>query len=63
MTQVTQKVGLDPTIRGNAMTRDGITVQIIAEGPGVGWLERKVTQRNHRRWQAGKRPNKFGIWR
>jgi hypothetical protein len=54
---------LEPTIRGNGITADGIVVQIIAEGPGIGPLERILTKRNHRRWCAGKRPNKYGIWR
>lgn len=63
MTQVATPAKLQPTIRASAITVDGVSVQVVAEGPGIGWLERKLTERNAKRWKAGLRPNRYGLWR
>lgn len=54
---------LEPTVRAEAITLDGIPVLIEASGPGTSWLERRRARRNHARWCAGLRPNRFGVWR
>ncbi len=54
---------LEVTTRASAITKDGVTVKVVAEGPGVPFLERRYAERNMRLWNQGKRPNRLGIWR
>lgn len=54
---------LKPTIRGYATMRDGRQVQTVAEGPGIGRIERIRVERNRARWNRGLRPNRLGLWR
>lgn len=54
---------LAPTVRAEAITADGKRVLIEASGPGTTVFERARARRNHRRWCAGLRPNRLGLWR
>ena len=54
---------MTPTVRGEAITKDGIRVLTEASGPGTSMFERRRAARNLSRWNRGLRPNRYGIWR
>lgn len=63
MSHAVAKPKVRATVRGEAITREGVYVLIEAHGPGTTFLERLRARRNHRKWCRGLRPDANGNWR